>query len=161
VGSLEKRGAFENHKKQYCVVDLANRSADWKVLPCKDFYEFDLGAPKSGVDLMGLLLKQLDKQIGTTDLKGNIVKAGISVSSEDIGHLNPEAIMAALTARGCSFVYPPAISVKTERALRSDVKELGSDTETWSQYIQGLVTDKEFAAQLIAVGNSIIAEEEA
>lgn len=161
VGSLEKRGAFESHKKQYCVVDLQNRSADWKTLPCKDFYEFGIGLPKTGVELMSGLLAQLVKQIDSTDLTGNIAKVEISVSSEDIGHLNPDAIMAELLRRGCSFVYPPSVSVKTERALRNDVKELGSDTETWSQYIQGLVTDKDFAAQLIAVGNSIIAEEEA
>jgi len=117
--------------------------------------------PKTGVDLMTGLLAQLVKQIDSTDLAGNIAKVEISVSSEDIGHLNPDAIRAELLRRGCSFVYPPSVSVKTERALRNDVKELGSDTETWSQYIQGFVTDKDFAAQLIAVGNNIIAEEEA
>ena len=64
---------------------------------------------------------------------------------------------SSLLLQFCAFIYPPTVSVKTERAARNEVKELGSDTETWSQYIRGIVPDKEFSAQLIAVGNSIIA----
>lgn len=161
VGSLEKRGAFESHKKQYCLLDLDNRCADWRTLPCRDFYEYEVALPKIGQDLMTEVRKQLEKQIGSTSLSGNIVKTSVSVSSDDIGHFNADQITLYLQSLGCAFVYPPSISVKTERASRSDVKEMGSDTETWAQYVQGIVTDKEFAAQLISTGNSIIAEEEA
>jgi exonuclease SbcD len=161
VGSLEKRGAFENHKKQYCVLDLDNRCAEWHTLPCRDFYEYDVVLPKTGPDLMTTLIQELDQQVGKSVLKDNIAKVAVTVSSEDIGHLNIEQIIAHLASKGCAFVYPPNVSIKAERASRSDIKELGSDTETWAQYIQDIVTDKDFAAQLIATGNAIIAEEEA
>lgn len=161
VGSLEKRGAFESHKKQFCTIDLEARNAEWHTLPCRDFFEFSVAAPKSGVELMSTLMTKLKQQAAGRVLEGNIAKIEISISSEDIGHLNIDAILEHMTSYKCAFIYPPTVSVKTERALRNEVKELGSDTETWSQYIRGAVEDREFSTQLIAVGNSIIAEEEA
>ncbi len=161
VGSLEKRGAFESHKKQYCLLDLENRCAEWKTLPCRDFFEYEVVMQKTGTDLMAVMLQEIDKQIGDTALRGCIAKAAVTISSDDIGHLNTEQLVMHLGTKGCAFVYPPTVSVKTERAARSDIKELGSDTETWAQYVQGIIPDKDFAAQLIATGNSIIAEEEA
>jgi len=159
VGSLEKRGAFEAHTKRVCAVDLDARTIDWIDLPCRNFFEYNLVIPKSGVDFSAVVQAGLDKQIGTDAIKGGIVKINIKVKADDIGRYDAEEIRQYLGQRGVFFCLPPVMTIESERVSRSDIKEQISDTDTWSQYISNAVSDKTVLAALLEVGNAIIAEE--
>jgi DNA repair exonuclease SbcCD nuclease subunit len=159
VGSLEKRGAFESHSKKVCIVDLDAKMIDWIELPCRNFYEYNLVVPKSGVEFSNTVAAGLLQQIGKDDISKGIVKINIKIKADDIGRYDAEEIRSFLAQRDVFFCLPPVMTVESERVSRSDIKEQISDTDTWSQYISSAVSDKQALASLLEVGNTIIAEE--
>jgi DNA repair exonuclease SbcCD nuclease subunit len=159
VGSLEKRGAFEAHKKQVVIIDPDQKSMSWVDLPCRNFFEYNLVVPKSGVEFQAFVDKGLADQIGQDEIKDAIIKINIRIKADDIGRYDVDSIRAFLQKRGVFFCLPPIMSVESERVSRSEIKEQTSDTDTWSQYIANSVDNADLASRLIEMGNSIIAEE--
>lgn len=158
VGSLEKRGAFESHKKSAIIVDLDSKDIQWVELPCRDFYEYNVVLPKSGVDFSKNLYENLDFQIANSHLAGAIVKVSVRIKSDDIGRYDADQIRNYFASKNISFCIPPSMYVESDRTSRSDIKEQVSDTDTWSQYIKQTGLQSDIADRMIEIGNSIIAE---
>ena len=160
VGSLEKRGAFESHQKQFMILDLDGKSADWIKLPCRDFCEFrfDVTSQSYGVELMTELKEKMDLHL--KEIKDKIVKCEINILADDLANLDIESAQKKILSFGPAFVFPIVPVLKSNRAARTELKETMSETETWTNYIKSLQLDSAFANELISAGAQIITEEE-
>lgn len=162
IGSLEKRGAFEGHDKQYAIINLDDRSMEYRRLPCRNFYEFsfDLSDKLYGVDLMHEIERLVDEAIAGSDYAGSIIKCDVSIQMDDLCHLDIERVSKFFSSVEPSYVFPPVPMLKSTRVPKTELQESASETETWAAYVKSVVQDAEFCEQLIQAGSTIIAEEE-
>jgi exonuclease SbcD len=139
-GSMEKRGAYENHHKKYLTVFPDNQELEWFNEPCREFYELkiDCSGRQYGQGLMDAVLART-KLVAAPD---GIIKTEIKILADDLTYFRSEAVLAKLQELSPNFVHPIVPVVISQRAVKTLV-ESTSDNETWVNYCRALELDSE------------------
>jgi exonuclease SbcD len=160
VGSMEKRGAFENHKKKYAIIDLQNKRVEYKDEPCRDIYELklDLSSQIYADELMSKVTKEIDKFAQSTDLKDSIIKISIFILAEDSRFLEPkhleEYVKDKYKVEYCTPIKPLLFSPR--QARDAHITEHSSDEEAFARFVKNTMSEYEFIDDIIGTGLDII-----
>jgi exonuclease SbcD len=160
VGSMEKRGAFENHKKKYAIIDLQNKRVEYKDEPCREIYELklDLSSQIYTDELMSKVTKEIDKFAQSTDLKDSIIKISISILAEDSRFLEPKQledyVKDKYKVEYCTPIKPLLFS--SRQARDAHITEHSSDEEAFVRFIKNTMSEYEFIDEITGTGLDII-----
>lgn len=160
VGSMEKRGAFENHKKKYAIIDLQNKRVEYRDEPCREIYELklDLSSQIYTDELMGKVKKEIDKFAQSVDIKDSIIKISISILAEDSGFLEPkdleDYVKDKYKVEYCTPIKPLLFS--SRQARDAHITEHSSDEEAFSRFIKNTMSEYEFVDEITSIGLDII-----
>lgn len=160
VGSMEKRGAFENHKKKYAIIDLSNRSVEYRDEPCREIYELkiDLSSQIYTEELMSKVTKEIDKFANSTDIKESIIKISISILAEDSKFLEPKQledyVKEKYKVEYCVPIKPLLFS--SRQARDAHITEHSSDEEAFTRFLKNTMSEYEFIDEIISTGLDII-----
>lgn len=160
VGSMEKRGAFEDHDKKYALIDLNSRSVVYKTEPCRNIYEIkiDFSSQIYTEDLMAKIIKEIDKFALEKSLSGSIVKLGISILAEDSKFIETNVledyIKSKYKADHCTPIKPLLFS--SRQARDAYITEHSSDEDAFSRFIKNTMSDYDGVDEIVARGLAII-----
>lgn len=160
VGSMEKRGAFENHKKKYAFIDISNRVVEYKDEPCREIYELklDLSSQIYAEDLMSKLTKEIDRFANDNILSESIIKVSISILAEDSKYLDAnileDYIKEKYKVEHCVPIKPLLFS--SRQARDAHITEHSSDEEAFARFVKNTMSEYEFLDEIISTGLDII-----
>lgn len=160
VGSMEKRGSFEDHDKKYVIIDVDEGKIAEFSEPCRDIFDFkiDVSDESRGELVTSEVLDRLKSLPDINHVDSNLVRVIVSVSSLDEKYLDAKAISTFLTdeckAFYCAEVRKVVILAKQNRNL--EISEGIDDTEALKLYLQTECADIEFIDELVEIGTDII-----
>lgn len=160
VGSMEKRGAFEDHKKKYAIIDLQNKSVEYRDEPCREIYELklDLSSQIYTDELMNKVVKEIDKFAQSTDIKDSILKISVSILAEDSRFLEPKQledyVKDKYRVEYCTPIKPLLFS--SRQARDAHITEHSSDEEAFSRFLKNTMSEYEFIDEITSTGLDII-----
>lgn len=163
VGSMEKRGAFENHKKKFCILDLKNNFIEFQDSPCRDMFELkiDFSTESLGETLMSRVKQKIDYFAKENDIRGAIFKLIPQFVADDSVFFNVKEIENYITStykvHFCPTIKPLWFSAR--QARDSNITETTSDAEAFSRFAKNTMIDYDFASEIEAAGLAIIKAE--
>jgi exonuclease SbcD len=160
IGSMEKRGGFEDHDKLYAIIDLETASVEYRKEPCRDMWDLNLDYSSMvvGEDLMPRIRSDIAEYAMTHSLAGSIVRTTIRISAEDEQFLDTRSLGGFLRdsyeVHFCAEIKPDII---TSRQLRDDrITEDISHTHALQMFLENSVDDVDMRKMLIDAGVDII-----
>jgi len=162
IGSMEKRGAYENHEKKYMMVDTQTKKAAVFSEPCRDIHDItiNLSGDSHGESLMGHALDCVTDYAKQHKLEGAIVKVIISISAEDANFCDTAKIERALRETykvyHCVEIKPSLIFSRQARDVR--INENSSDPEAFSRFLKTTAKDSDLLDNIMAAGLEIISQ---
>ena len=160
VGSMEKRGGFENHDKLYAIIDLETASVEYHKEPCRNMLDMtlDYSSVIQGEQLMDRIREDMISYANENELLGSIVRPTIRICAEDEQFLDTRSVSAQLRdthgAHFCSEIKPEVI---TSRQSRDDrITEGISHIQALQMFLENSVDDVEVRKMLIDAGVDII-----
>lgn len=160
VGSMEKRGAFEDHNKKYALIDLINRSVEYKDEPCREIYELklDFSVQIYAEELMPKILREIDKFATECNVATSIIKITLSILAEDAKFLEAKQLEDYLLQKYkveyCVPIKPLLFS--SRQARDAHITEHSSDEEAFSRFMKNTMTEYEFLDEIVNTGLDII-----
>lgn len=160
VGSMEKRGAFESHKKKYALIDLISRSVEYKDEPCREIYEFklDLSSQIYAEELMNKVIREWDKFAAEHSVAESIVKITLSILAEDSKFLEVKQLEELLKDKNkvehCVPIKPLLFS--SRQARDANITEHSSDEDAFARFIKNTMSEYEFLDDIVGTGLDII-----
>lgn len=160
VGSMEKRGAFESHKKKYAVIDVRNKVVKFNDEPCREIYELklDLNAQIYADGLPDKIKKEIDNLAKERDLCGSIIKISISILAEDAKFVEPKDIEAYLKQKykveHCIPIKPLLFS--SRQARDAHITEHSTDEDAFTRFVKNTMSEYELVEEIVSTGLSII-----
>lgn len=161
VGSMEKRGAFENHDKKYAIVDTTTKKVTYQKEPCRNIFDIkmDLSEKVYGEYLMDKVFSSLDEFCKNNDVKDGIIRVALHIAADDSTFCLPKQIELHLKeiwkVRHCVAVKPTLFF--SRQARDSNITESSSDPEAFVRYVNNLL-DSDLAPDIIKEGLAIIKE---
>jgi exonuclease SbcD len=160
IGSMEKRGGFEDHDKLYAIIDLETASVEYRKEPCRDMWDLNLDYSSMvvGEDLMPRIRSDIAEYAMTHSLAGSIVRTTIRISAEDEQFLDTRSLGGFLRdsyeVHFCAEIKPDII---TSRQSRDDrITEDISHTHALQMFLENSVDDVDMRKMLIDAGVDII-----
>jgi exonuclease SbcD len=158
-GSMEKRGAFENHEKKYLVIDLDERSVKSYSEPCRLLHDIVISFTENHNEgLMKEIMDQIDTFAQDKKLEDSIVRLLITIMSEDDKFFESSKINSYLRDQysiyHCVEIKPSLIFSRQVRD--SSITETSTDTEAFAKYIDNTFKDNEFFDEILKIGLDII-----
>jgi len=160
VGSMEKRGGFEDHDKLYCVMDLQTASVDFFKEPCRDMWDIqlDYSSVVTGEDLMARIYADIHLYADGHKLAGSIVRPTIRICSEDEPYLDTRAISSHFRSdyevHFCTEIKPEIMTFRQSRDDR--ITEDTSHLQALQMFLENTIDDQEFRNMLLESGAEII-----
>jgi DNA repair exonuclease SbcCD nuclease subunit len=160
IGSMEKRGGFEDHDKLYAIIDLETANVEYYREPCRDMWDLtlDYASMVVGEQLMDRIKIDIAAYAKTHSLSSSIVRTTIRICAEDEQFLDARTIASHLRdvygAHFCAEIKPEII---TSRQSRDDrITEDISHVQALRMYLENSVDDEEMRKMLIDAGVDII-----
>lgn len=160
VGSMEKRGSFENYDKKFVIVDTDSKSVEWFVEPCRDILEIKLNISDNhfGESLMDKLKSDFEKFSESNNLEDSILKCSLTLSAEDnkyyIPNLLEQYVKEKFSTKHCVPIKPNVIF--NRQARDSNITENASDEESFMRYTKNTLDNKAIFDKVISYGLDII-----
>lgn len=160
VGSMEKRGAFENHKKKYALVDVTNHKVEYLDEPCRDIYDIkiDFSDQIYAENLMTKIETEVSRFANDHNLSENIVKISLAVLTEDSKFLElkdlEESVKNKYKATYCLPIKPLLFSAR--QARDAQITEHSSDEDAFIRFVKNTMSDYEFLDEIVNTGLGII-----
>lgn len=160
VGSMEKRGGFEDHDKLYAIIDLETASVEYHKEHCRNMLDMtlDYSSLVVGEQLMDRVKTDIAAYAASNDVAGSIVRPTIRICAEDEPILDARLTASYLKeihgAHFCTEIKPEVI---TSRQSRDDrITEGVSHIQALQMYLENSVDDVEVRKMLIDAGVDII-----
>ena len=163
VGSMEKRGAFENHDKKYVIIDLETGSFKPCNEPCRELYDIriDFSGNPHGEVLMDDVTAEIDLFCRGKDMKSSIVRTFVSLMAEDAKNFSIKRTMAYLYEKyeveHCVEIKPSLLFNRQSRD--STITEHGNDSESYMSYINREYRDSKILDGILELGLELIEDE--
>lgn len=164
VGSMEKRGAFEDHDKKYAIVDSVKMSVNYKAEPCRNIFDIkiDLSDKLRGSTLEDDVKSSIDMFAAKNVLQNSIVRVMLTIAADDSNFCDPSRVEAYLLneykIENCVAIKPALYF--SRQARDSSITEHASDEESFIKYIKNTIDDDALAEDIISEGLEIIKLEE-
>lgn len=159
TGSMEKRGAFEDHDKKYTLIDLVNKKVSFLKEPCREIYEIkcDLSNSINGSNTQDIILESIDAFAKEKELKDSVVKLDLTLQSDDEKYCNPKDLESYFYSKyevnNCIEIKPNFIFSRQSRD--SLITETASNRDSFSRYIN-MTDDSHLKAEILSAGLEII-----
>jgi len=160
VGSMEKRGGFEDHDKLYAIIDLESASVEYHKEPCRNMLDMvlDYSTLVVGDGLLERIRNDIAAYATTNKLGSSIVRPTIRICAEDEQFLDVRAVSQHLRdeygVHFCSEIKPEII---TSRQSRDDrITEDISHISALQLFLENTVDDSFMRKLLIDAGTDII-----
>lgn len=164
IGSMEKRGAFEDHDKKYAIIDPKSVSVEYFAEPCREIYELKVDYSESfvGETLMDRFYEDLEEFASFYNLKNSIVKVIVKITSYDEQFCDVDAVKNILYEKysvfNCVSIKP--ILTFSRQARDKEITENSSDTDSFIRYIKNTIEDEDYRSKLISAGLEYIVDGE-
>jgi exonuclease SbcD len=160
VGSMERRGAFENHDKKYAIIDTRTKDIQYGIEPCRNIYDIkiDLSDTVHGELLMDKVASKIVEFSKASNIENAIVRVMLSIAADDSKFCFPrqleEFIRKDLKAEYCVPIKPTLFF--SRQARDAQINENSSDPEAFVRYVKNTVEDTTLGESIIGIGLEII-----
>lgn len=160
VGSMEKRGAFEDHDKVFAVVDLEKATVEYHKEPCRELYEFtiDYSTITLGADLMTSVYQDIDSFAEKNSLKGSILKGEVKISAADEQYFDSKSlynyVKETYKPQICHDIKQRIYGARQSRDER--INEDVSEEEALRLFLENTVDDPTLRSSLLEHGVEIM-----
>lgn len=159
-GSMEKRGAFEDHKKKYLVVDVDEQKINTYDEPCREIFDIslDFSGSSHGESVTDDVIKRIDSFAEGNDLKDSIVRVILTLKAEDDKFCSIKLIESHLYNNHYVHWVPeikPSLTF-SRQARDVSITEQSSDTDSFKRYVERQFASNENLDELIEAGLEII-----
>lgn len=160
TGSMEKRGAFEDHKKKYLVIDLENQKVNTYEEPCREIFDIklDLSGTSRGENITSYIAGKIDVFAESNALDNAIVRVLLTLKAEDDKFCSTKILESHLyDNHNVHFVPEIKPSLTFSRQARDNtITEQASDTDSFKRYVERQFASHENLGELIEAGLEII-----
>jgi exonuclease SbcD len=158
TGSMEKRGAFENHDKKYMIIDLISKKVSSYTEPCRGLHDIDIAFTTIGQQLMEKVKEKIDEYADENELTDSIVRLSLTISAADDKFCSPKELEEYLYKNHnifhCVEIKPSLIF--SRQARDSTINEMSNDSEAYVKYISSAFKDSKYKKDIIKAGLEII-----
>jgi DNA repair protein SbcD/Mre11 len=160
IGSMEKSGAFEEHDKQYAIIDTETKKFKTFVEPCRNLFDLkiDLSERSHGHLLMEKIYQSIDNYPKQKSFENSIVKVLLSISADDENFCEPTEIETYLKTKYsvfyCAEIKPSLMF--SRQARDTEINEHASDVEAFSRHLAISFKDSDIADDVLNSGIEII-----
>lgn len=161
IGSMEKRGGYENHDKIYGIVDLSKSSVEYRKLPCREIYDIQIDTASSvrGEDLHRDIMASIEQFSKTHPLLGAIVRISIRHLSEDSQYLDTRKVVSdTISGFECSYADVKSEAMTVRQARDDRITEDVSHISAFKMYMENQLAEDRFVAEIINAGIDIMNE---
>lgn len=161
LGSME-RNTFSDVgiDKKISIIDVENNNitCDFVNLPVRNIYEIQIDCTQISVEnTMKYVLSSLKKYDKEISLKDSIIRVKIFVSNNNFNEIDLHKIRKYFREKYifyCTGINIIILTMKQPR--RASITEKSSDLDAFKEYLNLVVEDKDFKAQLMEKGEQII-----
>jgi DNA repair exonuclease SbcCD nuclease subunit len=160
IGSMEKRGGFEDHDKLYAIIDLETANVEYRREPCRNMWDMSLDYTSLivGEQLMDRVRSDIAHYAQHHELAHSIVRPVIRICAEDEQFLDSRSVISHLKdmyhVHFCTEIKP---EIMTSRQSRDDrITEDISHVHALRMHLENSIEDADMRRLLIDAGAEII-----
>lgn len=160
VGSMEKRGGFEDHNKVFAILDLEKSEVSYHKEPCREIYDLDLDYTSAivGDKLQKRIFDDIILFSANKTLEGSIIRCTVKICAEDVPHCDTKAIIVHLKdiykVNYCTDIKKDVFSPRQSRDDR--ITEGISDSEALRLFLENTVDDIDLRKSILEAGLDIM-----
>lgn len=162
VGSMEKRGAFEDHEKKYAIINTNTKEISYGTEPCRNIFDIkiDFSNAVQGDALHTKISEEIEEFNEKNSLEGAIVRVVLSIAADDATNCDASKIeneiLEKYKANHCVPIKPQLFF--SRQARDSNITEDSSDKEAFSRYCKNTIDDEDLLEEMLKTGLDIIKE---
>jgi exonuclease SbcD len=160
VGSMEKRGGFEDHDKVFAILDLEKAEVSYFKEPCREIYDLDLDYTSAivGDKLQKRVFDDIVLFNANKTLEGSIIRCSLKICAEDVPYCDTKEIVAHLkdnyNVNHCTDIKKDVFSPRQSRDER--ITEGISDSEALRLFLENTVDDAGLRKDILDAGLDIM-----
>lgn len=160
VGSMEKRGGFEDHDKVFAIIDLETAEVAYHREPCREIFDFNIDYTTviHGDQLQKRIYADLELFSKTHKLEGSILRTSIRICAEDNPYIDIRELAKHIKGTyRVNYYTEIKKDIFSARQSRDDrITEDVEDGEALRLFLENTIDDQEFRKQCLDAGIDLI-----